>query len=51
MRILEEQDREEILRYVKKEPEMNLFLIGDLENFGVKNETVHFYLQDRKSVV
>ena len=49
MRILEEQDREEILRYVKKEPEMNLFLIGDLENFGVKNETVHFYLHEERN--
>lgn len=48
MRILQEEDREEILRYVKKEPEMNLFLIGDLENFGVENETVNFYLHEER---
>lgn len=48
MRILHEEDREEILRYVKKEPEMNLFLIGDMENFGVENETVSFYLHEER---
>lgn len=48
MRVLHEEDREEILRYVKKEPEMNLFLIGDLENFGVENETVNFYLHEER---
>ncbi len=48
MRILQEEDREEILRYVRKEPEMNLFLIGDLENFGVENETVNFYLHEER---
>ncbi|MCM1540269.1 MAG: GNAT family N-acetyltransferase [Blautia sp.] len=48
MRILHEEDREEILHYVKKEPEMNLFLIGDLENFGVENETVSFYLHEER---
>lgn len=49
MRILQEQDKEEILRYVKKEPEMNLFLIGDLENFGVESETVNFYLHEERN--
>ncbi len=48
MRILNEEDREAILWYVKKEPEMNLFLIGDLENFGVNNETVNFYLHEER---
>lgn len=48
MRILHEEDKEEILRYVREEPEMNLFLIGDLENFGVENETVNFYLHEER---
>lgn len=48
MRILQEEDREEILRYVRKEPEMNLFLIGDLENYGVESKTVNFYLHEEK---
>lgn len=48
MRTLQEKDREEILRYVRKEPEMNLFLIGDLENYGVESKTVNFYLHEEK---
>lgn len=48
MRTLQEKDREEILKYVRKEPEMNLFLIGDLENYGVESETVNFYLHEEK---
>lgn len=46
--MLHEQDREAILDYVKKEPEMNLFLIGDLENFGVESQTVSFYLHEER---
>lgn len=49
MRILHEEDREEILSYVKKEPEMNLFLIGDIENFGVDNEPVNLYLHEERN--
>lgn len=48
MRLLHEQDRDEILRYVGKEPEMNLFFIGDIENFGVENETVTIYLHEER---
>lgn len=48
MRTLHEQDREEILRYVGKEPEMNLFFIGDIESFGVENETVNIYLHEER---
>lgn len=48
MRILHEQDREEILSYVGKEPEMNLFFIGDIESFGVENETVNIYLHEER---
>ncbi len=48
MRVLQEQDREEILSYVKKEPEMNLFFIGDIENFGVESEAVNIYLHEER---
>lgn len=48
MRVLQEKDREELLCYVRKEPEMNLFLIGDMENFGVESETVNFYLHEER---
>lgn len=48
MRTLHEQDREEILCYVGQEPEMNLFFIGDIESFGVENETVNIYLHEER---
>ena len=48
MRILHEEDREELLSYVKREPEMNLFLIGDLENYGIESETVNVYLHEER---
>lgn len=47
MRKLREEDRQSIMRYIGKEPEFNLFLIGDLENFGVDSEHVNFYAEDR----
>ena len=40
---LHEKDREAILDYVSAEPEMNLFFIGDVENYGVESETVNLY--------
>lgn len=47
---LHEEDREAILDYVSAEPEMNLFFIGDIENYGVESETVNLYvnLEDGK---
>ena len=48
MRILQEKDREEILRYVGEEPEMNLFFIGDIETFGVESETVNIYVHEER---
>lgn len=39
-----EQDRQHILNYIAKEPEFNLFVSGDIENFGIGNETVDIYI-------
>ena len=38
-----EADRSRILAYIAKEPEMNLFFFGDIENFGVDQDPVHIY--------
>lgn len=35
-----EKDRSRILDYIAKEPEMNLFIFGDIENFGVAKDPV-----------
>lgn len=48
MRILHEKDKEALLSYVGKEPEMNLFFIGDIENFGIESETVTVYLHEER---
>jgi predicted GNAT family acetyltransferase len=40
---LRENDRERILDYVSIEPEFNLFIIGDIENFGVDTDEVSVF--------
>lgn len=42
-----EKDREKILDYISKEPEMNLFIFGDIENFGIDTENVSIYVNDK----
>lgn len=49
MRILQEYDRDALNAYVQSEPEMNLFLIGDMENYGVNSEVVNFYLHEERN--
>jgi predicted GNAT family acetyltransferase len=46
MKKLTENDRERILEYVGHEPEVNIFFIGDIENFGVDSEEVGIYAHD-----
>lgn len=48
MRILQEKDREELLSYLQKEPEMNLFWIGDIENYGLEGETIAVHLHETR---
>jgi len=50
MRQLRETDREAILSYISDEKEMNLFLIGDMECFGVDSETVSFYVTQKEGL-
>lgn len=45
-----EEDRAAILDYVSAEPEMNLFFIGDVENFGVDGETVEVWADVREEM-
>lgn len=46
MRILTDADKEAVIKYVGKEPEMNLFIIGDVENYGTNSGPVNIYVQD-----
>ncbi len=40
---LQESDKQRIFDYIKKEPEVNLFIYGDIENHGVANDPVRVY--------
>lgn len=37
MRKIRGDEKEKLLKYVGKEPELNLFVIGDIENFGLES--------------
>lgn len=43
---LNETDRERILEYISKEPEYNLFVYGDVENYGVGNDICDVFVND-----
>ena len=40
---LEEKHKEELLKLVLKEKELNLFIIGDIENYGFNEEFLEFW--------
>lgn len=46
MKQLMESDRQEILAYVAQEPEINIFIIGDIENFGVNSPEVGIFVNE-----
>lgn len=43
MKRLYEADRGRLFEYVGREPEMNLFFVGDVENYGLESEIVSAY--------
>lgn len=47
MKALTQADKEQILTYVSKEPEMNLFFIGDIENYGIASDVVNIYVNEK----
>lgn len=46
MRLCTEADRAAILAYIAAEPEMNLFLYGDIEAIGVDKDPVQIWAED-----
>jgi len=47
IRKLHEEDREDVLEFLYQEPEMNLYLIGDIHNFGFGGEDQELYAEFR----
>ena len=46
MRKLTEQDRSRVMEYVSHEPEYNLFILGDVENFGFDHPDLEVFAQE-----
>lgn len=46
MKKLTNEDYQSVMSYVRKEPEFNLFFIGDLEIYGMESEGVSIYTSD-----
>ena len=49
MRKCMNHERDRILDYIQKEPEMNLFIYGDIENLGVASENVTIYVEEKEN--
>lgn len=47
MRKLTQQDRQRVLDYVSREPEYNLFILGDVESFGFGHPDLEVFAQER----
>lgn len=47
MKELTQKDLPRIRKYIMKEPEVNLFFIGDLENFSLDDEKMDVFAQER----
>ncbi len=39
IRKLTESDRQNVIKYLKQEPEINLFILGDIENYGFQTDS------------
>lgn len=49
MRKCMNHEKDRILNYIQKEPEMTLFIYGDIENFGVDSENVNIYVEEKEN--
>ncbi len=47
IRKLTEKDRDDVLAFLYREPEINLYLIGDIKNFGFDHEGTAIYAEFR----
>ena len=45
LRLANEKDRKEVLEYCLDEPNINLFIIGDIENFGFDKDFQDVWIQ------
>ena len=43
-------DTQNLLKYLSKRKEFNLFLIGDIENFGIENDNLEIYIDIEENI-
>ena len=43
---LTNEDRARVFKYIREEPEMNLFIFGDVEHFGLEGDTVEVFARE-----
>lgn len=48
LRHAEDRDKPALLDYLQREPEFNLFIIGDILNFGLHSDVVDVFFQERQ---
>ena len=51
LRLASEKDRKEVLDYCLGEPNINLFIIGDIENFGFDKEFQNVWIQYDEEII
>ena len=51
LRHAEPADQERLLQYLRQEPEFNVFMIGDILNFGFQSEAVDVFVQQSQDAI
>jgi len=48
LRHAEDKDRPTLLAYLEREPEFNLFILGDIASFGLRSDVVDVFIQEKE---
>ena len=51
LRLANEKNRREVLDYCLEEPNINLFIIGDIENFGFDKDFQDVWIQYKEEII
>jgi uncharacterized protein len=48
LRHAEDKDRPALFAYLEREPEFNLFILGDIASFGLRSDIIDVFVQEKK---
>ncbi len=51
LRQAEERDRAALLDWLRREPEFNLFIIGDILTYGMRSEEIEVFIESRRGLI